>query len=112
MATVLDLVSRARVILQDTQDLGAGYRYADTDMEQYGLDAVHTAFRIRPDLAVGSTWDGTASATLPASLNYYHQPLSEWVAATAALRDDQHATEGKAAILLQKMQGAMLGMGV
>lgn len=113
--TVNDALVATREILKDP----GGARYSTTSLVRIIGDGVAMMFRIRPDFMVGRVdprpiyLETALDTKLPDVVSEYHfEPLVEWVAATAELRDDQFSQDGRAAVILQKVRTALLTPGV
>lgn len=114
--TVQDVITQARVLLQDVRtDIGATYRYSDAELVIALNEAISEARRIRPDLFIGRLRDGLAllsAAALGTALpidDMMFAPVVNYVVGRAELRDDQYTADGRAVALLQLFQGALYG---
>lgn len=102
MATLLvsDVLSQARTLLQDKV---TPYRYSDDSLIAAINESMFEARRIRPDLFVGSlrtalTRVSASADTLPLEDQYF-SPVVNYVVGRAEMRDDEFATDKRAALL-------------
>jgi hypothetical protein len=108
MSTYADVITRARHFLQDVV---SPVRNTDAELELYLADGLGEMYRLRPDIFPSAgcddpvpTWVTTAD-TFPLDSRWI-LPLAYFVAGNAELKDDPHATDGKAAALLSLAQRA------
>jgi hypothetical protein len=114
LATVANYVSKARVLLQDTV---TPYRYPDADILEALNLAILEARRLRADLFLG---DGTTTlfATLPSyAVNdatavpieqHFRTAIMYYMIGHLQLRDQEEATDARAAVLLNKFTAQLL----
>jgi len=102
--TVGDVVSEARIILQDTES--QLYRYSDAELVTYLNNALLEARRIRPDLfrayigqAVPSYTASDIAQDFPLD-NMFFPQMVFYVVGSAELRDDEFAVDGRGGTLL------------
>lgn len=116
MATLADVRTRARALLQDTN--AALYRFSDVDLTIYVNEGLAAIYRLRPDFMTQlAAWAPPQVAAptdvLPEPVNtWYVASLVDYVAGRAMMRDDQFMEDGKAAALISKMQAALLQSGL
>lgn len=99
------------------QDLLSPTRYTDADIAVAINNGLALAYRLRPDLYVGSltvpsckTDDLTAgTGTLPID-DMYAPALAEHAAGWLMLRDDEYTADGRASGLLATYRAALMGM--
>jgi len=113
MSTYADVITRARHYLQDVI---APLRHTDAELELYLEDGLGEMYRLRPDAFPSTgctssvpTWDDL-SDTFPLGTQWVG-PLAHWVAGNAELKDDPHATDGKAATMIGLARLAWQGVG-
>lgn len=111
--TLAELLDDVRGILQDR---GTVLRYSDEDLVRYAQQAVQTAFRLRPDLALGETLPtysvAALSVALPTDLvGLYANSLAEYVAALAERRDSQFSEDSRMILLLSRFERALMKGG-
>lgn len=111
--TLAELLDDVRGILQDRD---AVVRYSDEDLVRYAQQAVSTAFRLRPDLAIGESAPaystGSTAVVLPVELTtLYAGALAEHVAAAAERRDSQFSEDARLAILYGRFEKALMSGG-
>lgn len=97
MATMADVITRARATLNDTV---ATYRYSDADLLAYANAGVQRAYQVRPDLRFGAysttVSDLASGGTFPLPLGYL-QAVADYVVFRAETRDDEHVNSQRAA---------------
>lgn len=110
--TVSDVVSEARVLLQDTD--AQLYRYSDDQLVAYLNNALLEARRIRPDLfrayigqAIPSYTSADLSADFPIDEMFFPQFVF-YVTGSAELRDDEFTVDARAATLMNQFVAKML----
>lgn len=100
--TVAEYLTRARVLLQDTI---SPYRYTDDELVE-GLNlAILEARRIRPDLFLSNVLPeySSASTATAVSVDYqYRVAMLYYIIGHATLRDQEEATDARAAVFLNK----------
>lgn len=112
--TIQDILDEARVYIQDEIE---PYRYSDEDLVDYLNNGISEIRRIRPDFFVGLFYSDLPQFTISDLGEDY--PLDEqtntaityFVAGNAALRDDEHVNDGRAAGLLGLFQAKLLQAG-
>lgn len=103
--TYEDVITRAREILQDTNN--AQYRYSDQSMINAVNDAILEIQRVRPDLLLGVSFDpgdadlNNLTIELPVATTFF-QSLVYMTAGQMMLRDDEFAVDARAVQLLNK----------
>ena len=103
--TVQDLITEARVYIQDT---GVDtYRYSDADLVNYLNNSLVEVRRLRPDFFVNS-FDTAVTQFTTAELGsdfpideQFFTAAAYFVAGSAALRDDENVVNARALGLLQ-----------
>jgi hypothetical protein len=112
MATAQDIITEARVTLQDAVVDGDGVRYLNAELLRYVNAGVVMAFGLRPDLFLGQFADGPAEITaltdeipLP---RIYHEALGYYVAGRGELRDDEFAVDGRAITFIKSWESKLL----
>lgn len=111
--TVQDVVTQARVILQDARS--DSYRYSDAELVANINEALGEVRRMRPDIIAGRIQTGLSllsaaamSAALPVD-DMLFVPIVNYVCGRAELRDDQYTEDSRAATLLQLFTAALTG---
>jgi len=114
MATIGELVTTARDLLQDNRDPAkAPYRHIDEKLCRYLNMALMDAKRLRPDLFLPdiSTKEFAFAKTdfaVPFPLEYmYQSPFIEYMVGMVSVEEDEYVEEGRAAALLMRF-GAKL----
>lgn len=111
--TAGECVAEARVLLQDTR---APHRYATQELLGYLTSAVTEAYRLRPDLFVGSYStlpifsESNQSAAVPLPVWLFPQAVN-YMVGRAELRDDKFTVDGRALALTNAYATALLGRG-
>lgn len=106
MTTVANLVSSARVLLNDDSSV----RYTDAQLIGYVNEAYKLVRRVRPDLFFGQY--KTALSTLVSGDDFpldsmYEPPFVDYVVGRAESRDDDYAVNGRATMLLQSFRAGV-----
>lgn len=106
MTTVANIVSSARVLLNDESSV----RYTDSQMVGYVNEAYKLVRRIRPDLFFGAYQ--TTLPTLVSGDNFpfdpqYEPAFVDYLVGRAESRDDDYAVNGRATMLLQSFRAGM-----
>jgi hypothetical protein len=115
---VSDLLNRVRQVLQDEDQ--NNYRYPTSDLIGYLNDAVTEAYRLRPDLFIGTyakrrtlisdvpTTDYTQVAfPLPDSC---FVPVVGYVVGFTEIRDDEFSNDGRAMTFMTSFTQKLLGV--
>ena len=110
--TVAELVSRARVLLQDTV---APYRYPDTDMLVALNDGLMEARRMRPDLFLYTPNDVPQYSAVDATEidfdDQYRNALVYFVTGYIQLRDEEETSEARAGAFISSFTTKLTGGG-
>lgn len=113
MATFQQITDEARVLLNDQYtDSNTVTRYTESQLLGYARQALVDARRVRPDLFLTNltgafpVLDSTDVVPMPEE---YHVCLVDYVVHRAELRDDEFATDGRAAALFQKFKAGLMG---
>ena len=116
MITLGAVIQHARRQLQDTRE--NNYRHSTAKLYNLLNMALWDARRLRPDLfAPGSTavdFDYTETdiaVTLPCD-SAYVSALVDHIAGTVSLEEDEYVADGRAAALLSRFTGKLVGKGV
>ena len=109
MATLADLITRARVTLQDTSSV----RYTDAELLVFVNEALGEARRARPDFFLGSY--STAQTSLASGATFplpfqYEQFAVDYIAGRAEMRESESTNEGRAAALLSRFKAGLNGL--
>jgi len=108
MATFSDLISDALIILQDV----AGERYTVPQLLKHANSAIAEALLLRPDFQFGQGYTGVGSYSLtdavPIPANY-HVFVVDYLVFRAEIRDDEFATDGRAAAFLTRFRTGLTG---
>ena len=100
MALISDIISKARVLLQDQ---AAPYRYSDSELLEGANDALKMFRKMRPDSFYGKYKDDiisyAASDTFPIGAEY-EQSVRNYIVAHGQLRDSEDAENSKAAVFM------------
>lgn len=122
--TYQDVVTEARVLLQDTDS--SSYRYSNTNLLAIYNRGLQAIARVRPDacydlysansLNVPELVESGAGAgqtnwteTFGLEMQFFN-PLLSYVVGVAELVDDEYAEDGRAAMLLQSFKMEVLGL--
>lgn len=122
--TYQDVVTEARVLLQDTE--AGSYRNSDATLIAIYNRALQSLARIRPDafydfysgndLNVPELTDGTPgagqvawTATFGLEMQFF-TPLVSYIVGVAEIIDDEYSEDGRAALLLQSFRNEVLGI--
>jgi hypothetical protein len=113
MATFQSIINDARVLLNDEYvDSNTVTRYTEAQLLGYARQALVDARRVRPDLFLSNLTGAfpvlTATDDVPMP-EEYHVCLADYVVHRAELRDDEFATDGRAAALFQKFKAGLMG---
>lgn len=101
-----DVITRARRILQDTDD--SNYRYPQSELVDAVNDALLEVRRCRPDLLMSSNFnptfvaEGQVDATEIPIESHFFQTLVYLTAGYMMLRDDEFSLDSRAVNLLNK----------
>lgn len=105
--TLQDVIDGARAYLQDTE---VPYRYPTEDLIRHMNDAFNEMRRLRPDIAFPAftddppQYDASELSTPFPFGNQWLLPATYYVVGNIEMRDDQFATGGRAAAMLQFFQ--------
>ena len=105
--TMQQIVDLARVPLNDARKV----RYSDASLLGYANSAVHRAYEIRPDLAIGSYGTPFAALVLGGTFplpDRYAQTLADYVGGRAETKDEDAASGGRAELLLKLFERELL----
>lgn len=122
--TYQDVVTEARVLLQDTDS--GGYRYSNTNLLAIYNRALQALARVRPDacfdlydnnsLTVPELVESGAgagqtnwTATFGLEMQFF-SPLVHYVVGVAEITDDEYSEDGRAALLLNQFKAELLGL--
>jgi hypothetical protein len=109
LLTVTDIISEARVLLQDTTVI---YRYSDAELLSILNRAHYEARRIRPDLfnAIPNsvTQYSAVDATVLVIDVMYRPSLLYYIVGSAHTRDDEEASGALAAAMMSKFTAQLL----
>lgn len=122
--TYQDVVTEARVLLQDTDD--ASYRYSNTNLIAIYNRGLQALARVRPDamydlysanslnvpeLVESSPGAGQVlwTATFGLEMQFFN-PLIAYMVGIAEIVDDEYAEDGRAAMLLAAFKNEVLGI--
>lgn len=115
--TYQDVVTEARVLLQDTDP--SNYRYSDVVLLAIYNRGLQALARIRPDafydlysngsLNVPELTEGTWTATFGLEMQFFN-PLVAYVVGVAEITDDEYSEDGRAAMLLNSFKMEVLGI--
>lgn len=122
--TYQDIVTEARVLLQDTEE--SSERYSDADLLAILNRGLRSLATIRPDacydlfsanaLAVPEIVEsspGAGQTVWTDSFNLDFQffgPLVHYVVGVAEIVDDEYTTDGRAALLLNEFKRSLMGL--
>jgi hypothetical protein len=108
MALFSDIISQARVLLQDSV---LPYRYTDDELMVGANDAVKIVRKLRPDIFYGTYKTAIADKTLSDLFpigEEYKMAVRDYVVAHAQLRDTEDAANSRAAMFMELFkQGVM-----
>lgn len=109
MATMGDIVGRARVILADPNSV----RWSDQVLLGYVNEGLAIARTVRPDLFRGQhatvQTPLLSSATFPLGM-VYESHLVDYTAGRAHYIDAEHGEESRAAVLVRLFKAGLLGL--
>lgn len=122
--TYQDVVTEARVLLQDTES--SAYRYSDTVLLAILNRALRSLATIRPDacydlfsanslnvpeLVESAPGSGQVAWTDAFGLEFqFFNPLVHYVTGVAEIVDDEYTADGRAALLLNEFKRSLLGL--
>lgn len=122
--TYQDVITEARVLLQDTDS--AGYRYSNTNLIAILNRGIQAVARVRPDacydlysdnslevpeLVESDPSSGQVIFTDPFGFEMqFFNPLVSYLIGIAELVDDEYAEDGRAMMLLQAFKAEVLGL--
>lgn len=106
MATLADLITRARVTLQDTGSV----RYTDAELLVFANEALGEARRVRPDFFLGSY--STAQTSLASGDTFplpfqIEQYAVDYIAGRAEMRESESTNEGRSAALVSRFKSGL-----
>jgi hypothetical protein len=121
--TYQDVVTEARVLLQDTDS--SSYRYSDTTLIAMYNRGLQAMARVRPD-AFYDLYDANAlnvpelaespgagqtdwTDTFGIDLMFFN-PLVHYVTGMAEITDDEYTEDGRAQLLLNQFKADLLGL--
>lgn len=122
--TYQDVVTEARVLLQDTD--GTSYRYEDATLLAIYNRGLQALARIRPD-ACYDLYDDNAlgvpelvesapgagqtawTATFGLEMQFFN-PLVHYIVGMAEIVDDEYTVDGRAALLLNQFKADLIGV--
>jgi hypothetical protein len=102
-----DVVDDARVPLNDE----AKVRYGDDKLLRYANAGLRRIYTIRPDLRLGlyATPITDLALTDPFPLvEYYRQPLADFITFRAETVDDEHINSGRVNVFMQSFDQGLL----
>lgn len=106
MATLSDLIARARVTLQDL----SATRYTNDELLVFANEALGAARVARPDLYLGSYKTAQTAlgigATFPLPFPY-EQYVVDYIAGRAEMREAEATNETRAALLLARFKAGL-----
>lgn len=106
MATLSDLITRARVTLQDT----ANIRYTNGELLTFANEALGAARIARPDFFLGSystaQTELTSNETFPLPFQY-EQYVVDYIAGRAEMRESESTNETRAGALLARFKAGL-----
>lgn len=123
--TYQDVVTEARVLLQDTDS--TGYRYSDTVLLAIYNRALQSLGRVRPD-AFYNFYTDLSGTNVPELVEsgagagqvdwtdtfglemQFFQPLISYVVGMAEIIDDEYSEDGRAALMLQAFKSEVTGL--
>lgn len=122
--TYQDVITEARVLLQDTDS--AGYRYSDANLIAILNRGIQAVARVRPDACYDLYSDNSLEVpelvesdpssdqvifTDPFGFEMqFFNPLVSYLIGIAELVDDEYAEDGRAMMLLQAFKAEVLGL--
>jgi hypothetical protein len=111
--TVANYVTEARTILQDAT---VPYRYSDADLKNALGLGIYEVRRLRPDLFLGHNThtmpditSATADGTTVTFDKMYRMVLVHFIVGHVTKRDEEEASEARAAAFLQAALGSLTG---
>ena len=123
--TYQDVVTEARVLLQDTDP--ANYRYSDTVLLAIYNRALQSLGRVRPD-AFYNFYTDLSGTNVPELVEsgagagqvdwtdtfglemQFFQPMISYVVGMAEIIDDEYSEDGRAALMLQAFKSEVIGL--
>ncbi len=122
--TYKDVVTEARVLLQDTDS--GGYRYSETNLIAIYNRALQAIGRVRPDACYDLYTDNSLEVpelveSSPGSDQViytdafglemqFFNPLVSYIVGITEIIDDEYTEDGRAAMLLQAFKAEVLGL--
>lgn len=109
MATLADLITRARVTLQDVNSV----RYSDSELLDFANEALGAARIARPDFFLGSY--STAQTALASGATFplpfqYEQYVVDFIAGRAEMRESESTNETRAGALLARFKAGLTAL--
>ena len=123
--TYQDVVTEARVLLQDTDS--TSYRYSDTVLLAIYNRALQSLGRVRPD-AFYDLYTDTGGTNVPELVEsgagagqtdwtdtfglemQFFSPLISYIVGIAEIIDDEYSEDGRAALMLQAFKSEVIGL--
>ena len=110
MATMADVISEARVLLQDST---APYRYSDPELLIGANDALKIVRKLRPDLFFGKYKTAISDLALtdvfPIGAEY-KVAIRDYVVAHGQLRDSEDVSNSRAAVFMGMFEKSVAGL--
>ena len=122
--TYQDVVTEARVLLQDTET--GNYRYPDTTLLAIYNRALQSLGRVRPDAfydlysgndlnipEIVASGAGAGEVNLTDTFGIemqFFNPLVSYIVGMAELIDDEYTEDGRAALMLQAFKAEVIGI--
>lgn len=117
--TVGEVLTSVRDVLQDSRDpTVAPYRHSTAKLLRYLNSGLASARRLRPDLFFPSAAEtdyafGEADVSTPFPVEFSYVPVFvDYIAGMVSLEEDEYVAEGRAAGLLSRFVGQLVGKGV
>lgn len=106
MATFQELISSARVVLNDEDSV----RYTDAQLEEYANDAIREMKILRPDWFLGqytatpTTYTSASTVPVPDSYIVF---IKDYLVFRANLRDEEATSESRASAFLSRFRSGV-----
>ena len=122
--TYQDVITEARVLLQDTDS--GGYRYAETNLLAIYNRGLQAIARVRPDACYDLYTDNSLevpelvesdpgsdqvayTAAFGLEMQFFN-PLVSYIVGITEIIDDEYTEDGRAAMLLQGFKAEVIGL--
>ncbi len=112
MATCQDVITSARITLNDSVPLTGQPRYSSTYLLQLLNDGLIELYGLRPDLRFGKYKDDVTSLTISAQFPHdgrERMAVEQYIVARAEFTEDQHVNSNRAQAALAMSKALAMG---